>query len=140
MQELTNIIEKLRKEGYFICDFAYEEFSDSRLQFDHGVMPNPDKAHGHRSLARMINEHLKNGIHLTPILIHIFLGSRKMKLPEQMNGKTNDNDRFDYPIEVDVSTRTMNPYLEYRKLQNPEKIYEDITRIFQESGWNANKA
>jgi hypothetical protein len=134
MSELMDIIEKLRQKGYFVSDFQYEFVDDERISLDGGVWPNPDKVHGHRSLVRMLEDHVENGIHTNLVQIRIDFVSRKMKLPEQ-EGNLDDNGRFDYPVRVEIPEKRMRPYLKYNKFQNPEKIYEDVTKVFQDFGW-----
>lgn len=133
-----NIIEELRKQEYFVSDFQYEFVEDERISFDDGVWPNPDKVHGNRSLVRMLKDHVENGIHTNLVQIKIDFVSRKMKLPEQER-HIDYGGRFDYPVRVDIPAKIMWPDLNNRKMQNPEKIYEDITKVFQDFGWTIGK-
>jgi hypothetical protein len=148
MSELMNIIEELRKQEYFISDFQYEFLDDERISLDGGlggIWPNPDKARGHRSLAKVLKDHVENGIHTNPTQIKIDFMSRKMNLDKPFDRLCNDiylgeeSGRFWYPVRVNVPDRTMWLHLDGRKLQNPEKFYEDVIKVFQSYGWTIGK-
>ena len=134
MNELTKIIEKLQKNGYFIYDFIYPELNCKEIDVDdYGLAPNHEKVHGHKSLARLLEKHIENGVHIKPTKVNLHLESYKMKLPEQKYEK--NSNRFSYSIHIDLEAKTFSPSFKNARITDLVKMYEDITQIFLEFDW-----
>jgi len=139
MEDLKKIIEQLRREKYFLYDVAYTEFDCRSISIDDRIYLEIDKDKSRKvpqNLARLMNEHLSEGLKLKPVKAEICFKSYTRKIPEQDNNKT-DN-RYGYDVEVDFEKREATPHECMCKPPNVRKIYEDIERIFRGCGWQFN--
>jgi len=133
MNELPKIIEKLRQNGYFIYDFMYPEFDNKDIFIEEHIFANHERLHSHRSLARVLEKHLEQGIHIKPTLVYLALQSYKMKLPEQRDEK--NSNRCDYPIEINLEAKTAKPSGNNTRIKDFTTMYEDVAEIFREFNW-----
>ena len=134
MEDFKKIIEQLRQEKYFLYDVAYTDFDSQSISIDDKMyLETGEKRGGHRTLSKLLDEHLSNGLKLKIIKAEISFGSYTAKVPEQRDNKT-DN-RCDYTIEVDFGKKLAAPHERMCNPSNVKKMYEDFERIFTGCGW-----
>ena len=136
MKDFKRIIEQLRREKYFLYDVIYTSVDSKDISIEEGISLEIDRDRSRnvpQNLARLLDEHLSEGLKLRPVRAEICFKSYTRKVPEQDNNKI-DN-RYGYDVEVDFENRRAVPSKHARESPNVKKIYADFERIFRGCGW-----